>query len=118
MRKIGPLVLVILPLAVCSFASKDSFAQRQGAEGPAAATATGSTAGADGPAAAAVPATTAGSPAGEGSGQGDAAAPQRPTPAAVYNAPPERPSPQGWSVEIGGYVRGDVSKQDRSGVNP
>ena len=60
MRKIGPLVLVILPLAVCSFASKDSFAQRQGAEGPAAATATGSTAGADGPAAAAVPATTAG----------------------------------------------------------
>jgi hypothetical protein len=103
MRKVGPIILVILPLAVCSFASKDSFAQKEGAEGPAAATAAG---------------ITAGNAGGGGSGHGDVAAPQSPTPAPVYNPPPERPSPQGWSVEIGGYVRGDVSRQDRSGVNP
>jgi hypothetical protein len=103
MRMIGPLILVVLPLAVCSFASKDSFAQKEGAEGlPAAA----------------VQGTTARSAAGGGGAPGDVAAPQRPAPAPAYNPPAERPSSQGWSVDIGGYVRGDVSRQDRSRANP
>jgi hypothetical protein len=103
MRMIGPLILVVLPLAVCSFTSKDSFAQKEGAEGlPAPA----------------VPGTTAGSAAGGSSAQGDVAAPQCPAPAPVYNPPAERPSSQGWSVDIGGYVRGDVSRKDRSGASP
>jgi len=103
MNKIGSLALAALLLTVCSLASTESKARGEEAAGrtdDAAKTATG------------------GSAAGRSQGDGYIPVPQGTTAARVCDQPPPKAPPHKWSVQPGGWVNVDVSRQGRSPSNP
>ncbi len=103
MRKIGLLVFVILPLAVCLLLPIECGAQGEAPAGPAAGQAANP---------------TSRSGAGQVGGETNVSTPQGPATAERYRQPVPNAVSGRFSVQPGGWLKIDVSEQNRSAVKP
>lgn len=103
MRKIGLLVFVIFPLAVCLLTTAECSAQGEAPAGPAAGQAASP---------------TSRSAAGQAGGEANVITPQGPAAAEPYRTHAPNAVSGRFSVQPGGWLKIDVSEQNRSPVKP